>query len=290
MTLAPPEDAFLRDHVRHSLAEDLGGGDVTTRLLQETPRVTARLVAREEGVLAGRRAAELAFREAPSRAEEPGWRFDWSVRDGQALPGDGRLVEIAGPLDGILTGERVALNYLGQLSGTAAAVRRLVKIAAPHGVDVYDTRKTVPHLRRLQKYAVRCGGGRNHRLTLADAVMIKDNHKRAAGGVVPLLERLEKDTTVVVEIHDLHELEEPGLLDGPDPAIFDIDVIMLDNVATADLGEYLAALPESVSVEVSGGLGPGNLEEYCRAGVDRVSVGSPTHSFSSLDVSLRIES
>lgn len=240
-------------------------------------------------MLAGRRAAELAFREAPSRVEEPHWRFDWTVRDGEPLPGDGRLAEITGPLDGILTGERVALNYLGQLSGTAAAIRRLVDVADPHGVDVYDTRKTTPHLRRLQKYAVRCGGGRNHRLTLGDAVMIKDNHKRAAGGAVPLLERLEGDPTVVVEIHDPDELEEAGLLDGSDPAIFDIDVIMLDNVAATDLEDYLAEIPESVSVEVSGGLGPENLEGYCRAGVDRVSVGSPTHSFSSLDVSLRVE-
>ncbi len=262
---------------------------MTTRLLDDPSRASARLVAREAGVLAGRRAAELAFREAPSRLEAPAWSLDWSVSDGDCLSPGGPLAEIRGPLDGILTGERVALNYLQQLSGTATAVRRLVDLAQPHGVDVYDTRKTTPHLRRLQKYAVRCGGGHNHRFTLDEVVMIKDNHKRAGGGVVPLLERLDGERPVVVEIHDPDELEEPGLLDGPDPAIFDIDVVMLDNVAARDLVEYLAALPDSVRTEASGGIGPDNIEEYCRAGVDRVSVGSPTHSYRSLDLSLRLE-
>jgi len=168
-------------------------------------------------------------------------------------------------------------------------MRRLVDVAAEHGVAVYDTRKTVPHLRRLQKYAVRCGGGHNHRTTLDEAVMIKDNHKRAAGGVVPLLDRTDGERSVVVEIHEPGELEEPGLLDGPRPAIFDIDVVMLDNVVPDDLGEYLAKLPDSVLVEASGGIGPENLEAYCRTGIDRVSVGFPTHSPVSRDVSLQVE-
>lgn len=287
-----PEDQ-LRSHLRRSLGEDSVFEDVTTRALPRPHRpVNAAFLSREPGVLAARTMVDLTFEmlaEAPEFPDEVP-SVHWQVEDGDSVEAGETLARIEGPASTVLSGERIALNYLQQLSGVASLTHRLVQAASPHGVDVYDTRKTVPHLRRLQKYAVRCGGGKNHRMNLSEAVMVKDNHKALAGGLKPYLDDLETDRPVIVEIHDETELETvtSGLADGC--YNFDIEVLMLDNFSPEMIQRASDRLPESVQTEVSGGIGAENILEYCKAGPDRVSVGALTHSFDSLDISLKFSS
>ncbi len=276
------DDKFLREHVRASLLEDIGGGDITSRLTVDdhlTGRAAA--VSREEGVFAGSSIVETVYSVLSAIDESLNDHpvdIKWSVSDGDKITAGQKLFEANGNVGLLLTGERVVLNYLQQLSGVATKTFRMVKIAREYGVKIYDTRKTVPHHRILQKYAVSCGQGDNHRLTLADAVMIKDNHKLAAGGLREALRRVEGDLPLIVEIHSPEELKIVS--------DFDIDVVMLDNMFPETVKKIVSRVPEKMSVEISGGITLDNLREYCETGVDRISVGSLTHSFQSLDISL----
>ena len=273
------DEDYLLEHIQTSLKEDIGSGDITTEATVAAQLVgKGSLVSREEGVVAGVGLVGLIYKQLATQFPgEPEFEFSPLKTDGEKIGENELIAEIEGPLNLLLTGERVALNYLQQLSGVATATARLVAIAAPYAVKIYDTRKTVPHLRLLQKYAVCCGGGYNHRISLADAVMIKDNHKLAAGGLKNALEKLNFDGEIVVEIHDSCELAEI--------ANFDIDVLMLDNMKPEQVKEIIPDLPAGVEIEISGGINEQNIEPYCEAGVDRVSVGSLTHSFKSLDIS-----
>jgi len=176
--------------------------------------------------------------------------------------------------------------YDQQLSGVATTVRKLVDLAEPHGVEVCDTRKTVPHMRRLQKYAVRKGGATNHRMDLSETVLVKDNHKELAGGLENYLDLLTTDRSVIVEIHNMDELV--ILKDYRGTEDFDIDIVMLDNFEPTDVKTVVRDLPDEWTAEVSGGITTDNIQAYCSTGVDRVSVGAITHSFDSLDLSLSI--
>lgn len=280
--MEPPSPVYLREHVEASLDEDIGEGDVTTRtVVDPNRRGQGRFRVKDEGILAGVPLVEAVFdRLAERMGEEGRTETVWRIRDGERVEPSQVVGTIEGPARLLLTGERVALNYLQQMSGVATATDRFVQIAREHGVEVYDTRKTVPHHRRLQKYAVRCGGGRNHRLDLSEAVMIKDNHKMLSGGLLAALEQCDRTVPIVVEIHDPSELEALG---G-----FDIDVIMLDNMRPNTVQELMNRVPDGVPVEVSGGIYLSNLAEYCQTGVDRVSVGALTHSSPSLDISFEL--
>lgn len=281
------------EHLRGSLREDAVDRDVTTRSLPDPERpIRGEVVAREPGVLAGTQVFRWVFELLPKIDPSlPPDEIDvlTPIDDGESVsPGD-TVGELSGSARTVLSGERVALNYLQQLSGVATKTRRLVEVADPHGVDVHDTRKTVPHGRKLQKYAVRCGGGHNHRMDLSEAVMVKDNHKATAGGLRNYLENLRTDRPVIVEVHGTNELEVVDEFLGTTDA-FDIEIIMLDNFQSSEVSGVAGTVPDRVDLEISGGIDENNIERYCSSGVDRVSVGALTHSFDSLDLSLTVSS
>jgi len=278
------------NHVRTTLKEDRVGSDPTTASL-ETPtrRVEARLLSKESGVMCGLDLFERCFELLPEVHASVGSdsvTCQRHVQDGDITEAGQTVASLTGPANGLLSGERVALNYLQQLSGVATRTHRMVQVAGDYDVEVYDTRKTVPHHRALQKYAVRCGGGQNHRHTLADAVLVKDNHKVIAGDLQTYLDRLRTDLPVIVEVHEPDEIGVLSQYIEEGSENFDIDIIMLDNFDIPEVEEALSQLPHSAIVELSGGIRRFNLESYCRTGADRVSVGALTHSFDSLDLSL----
>lgn len=276
-------EQFLAEHALVSLVEDVGDGDVTTEAIVSEPgEASGRIRAKETGVLAGRQLVDVTYRVLAEGLQQnrdvP--KVEWSCDDGDRVESGEVVAKFEGDYDLLLTGERVALNYLQQLSGIATATRAYADVADRWDVDVYDTRKTVPHMRRLHKYAVRAGGGQNHRLTLSDGVMIKDNHKERAGGLEEALQFIDHDCPVVVEIHDAGELSALGN--------FDIDVIMLDNFEPDTVADLVDQYSGEAELEVSGGITLDNLESYCRTEIDRVSVGALTHSYDSLDLSIEL--
>ncbi len=268
--------------VRRALQEDLGrAGDLTTdAIVGDTERAAARIVARGPGRVAGMPAALAVFR-----------FLDGSVQSEVVVP-DGRdagagdvLVRLAGPARALLTGERTALNFLGQLSGIATLTREFVKAVHGTGARVVCTRKTAPGLRALQKHAVRCGGGANHRFGLDDAVLIKDNHLAAAGGVREAVERARAavghTVTVEVEVDTLEQLHE-ALAAG-------VDAVLLDNMSLEALRSAVAMVAGRVVTEASGGITLANVSDVAATGVDLISVGALTHSAPALDLTMELE-
>jgi nicotinate-nucleotide pyrophosphorylase (carboxylating) len=268
----------LERAVHAALAEDIGAGDVTTDATVAADAVgTAAMVVKQAGVVCGLRAAETAF-----RALDPDIRFEAFAQDGDAVEPPAIVARIAGSERAILTGERVALNFLGRLSGIATLTRRYVDAVEGTGVAVLDTRKTTPGLRALEKHAVACGGGRNHRFGLDDAVLVKDNHLRAAGSVTAAVElvRGATDLPVEVECESLDQLREA--LDAG------VDAILLDNMTVAELREAVALNAGRARLEASGGVSLDTIRDIAETGVDEISVGALTHSAPALDVSLEL--
>jgi len=269
----------LERAVLAALAEDIGAGDVTTEATVPEDAVgTADLLLKEPGVLCGLRAAESTF-----RALDPEVRFEALASDGD-LVGDPPAVvaRVSGSLRSMLTGERVALNFLGRLSGIATLTRRYTDAVEGTGAAVLDTRKTTPGLRALEKHAVVCGGGRNHRFGLDDAVLVKDNHLRAAGSVGRAVElvRAASDLPIEVECETLHQVGE-ALEVG-------VDAILLDNMTLDELREAVSLNAGRARLEASGGVSLGTVRSIAETGVDEISVGALTHSARSLDVSLEL--
>jgi nicotinate-nucleotide pyrophosphorylase (carboxylating) len=274
----PPDIAAV---VAGALAEDVGTGDLTAALIDPFAQARARVMAREPAVVCGRAWFDETFRQV-----DAGIRIRWHVNDGDAVAPDAVLCELSGLARGLLTGERTALNFLQLLSGTATATRRLVDIVAGTNTRILDTRKTVPGLRRAQKYAVRCGGGCNHRIGLFDAVLIKENHVAAAGGVgaaVTLARKTAHDVLVEVEVETLEQLNEALETDA--------DRIMLDNftldalrVAVAQRDAHGGRRKE---LEASGGIDEGTLRAVAGTGVDFVSIGAITKHVRAIDLSMR---
>ncbi|HZU16582.1 MAG TPA: carboxylating nicotinate-nucleotide diphosphorylase [Candidatus Dormibacteraeota bacterium] len=282
-TPAPPQltPEYLRAKVREALAEDLdpGGHDLTTEAVVPAGLMAeARLVAGSAGVVAGLIAAEETFRQV-----DPGVAFRASTADGSSIEPGEVLAVVRGRLRSLLTAERTALNFLQQLSGVATLTRQYVRRATSAGpaVIVLDTRKTVPGLRPLQRYAVRCGGGANHRYNLAEAVLIKDNHRAAAGGVAEAVRRARScGLPVEVEVDDLDQLEE-ALGAG-------VETVLLDNLSPAQVAEAVRRTRGRAVLEVSGGVTLGTIAAYAATGVDRISVGSLTHSAPAIDISMEV--
>jgi len=266
--------------VREALREDLGrAGDQTTdAVVPEGAQAAARIVARVPGIVAGLPMAAAAFRLLDERVEVVP-----RLRDGDAVTAGATIAEVSGPARAILTGERVALNILGRLSGIATLTRSVVDGVA--GASVACTRKTTPGLRSLEKYAVRCGGGANHRFGLDDAVLIKDNHVAVAGGVAPAVARARAAVghlvKIEVEVDDLAQLDE-ALSAGA-------DAVLLDNMGPDDLREAVRRAAGSVVLEASGGISPETAPAIAATGVDVLSLGWLTHSAPSLDVALEID-
>jgi nicotinate-nucleotide pyrophosphorylase (carboxylating) len=264
--------------VHAALAEDIGAGDVTTEATVAADAVgTADLVVKEPGVVCGLRVAGATF-----RALDPDVRFEALVIDGDAVEAPAVVARVAGSGRAILTGERVALNFLGRLSGIATLTRRYVDAVEGTGVAVLDTRKTAPGLRALERHAVACGGGRNHRFGLDDAILVKDNHLRAAGSIAAAVElvRDASDLPVEVECETLPQVAE-AVQAG-------VDAILLDNMSLEQLHTAVALVDGRARLEASGGVTLDTIRAIAETGVDEISVGALTHSAPSLDVSLEL--
>ena len=272
----------LAAQVDAALREDIGSGDVTAALVPAGQRVRGSVVTREEAVLCGRAWAEETFRRL-----DPQVRLSWHAADGERLGVNQVICEIAGPARAVLTGERTALNFLQLLSGTATATRRLVDAVAGTSCRILDTRKTLPGLRTAQKYAVRCGGGDNHRMGLYDRVLIKENHIAATGsltGAIEAARRSAPELTVEVEVESPAELEEAL---GADP-----DIIMLDDFSLANLQAAVKlnqAHGRPVKLEASGSISLETVRAIAATGVDYVSVGALTKHVHAVDLSMRLE-
>ncbi|MFI4975990.1 MAG: carboxylating nicotinate-nucleotide diphosphorylase [Caulobacterales bacterium] len=275
-------DLLIEPVVRAALAEDLGrAGDITSMAcVPAGARLSARFTSRQAGVSAGLACVRLAV-----HALDPAARFEALIADGSRLaPGD-VLARVEADARALLGAERVGLNLLGRLSGVASLTARYVAAVAATPARIVDTRKTTPGLRALEKYAVRCGGGMNHRFGLDDAVLIKDNHVAACGGVGPALagarQNLGHLVKIEVEVDSVAQLDE-ALQHRP-------DVIMLDNFTLADLREAVRRAAGRVVLEASGGVNLETVGAIAATGVDVISVGALTHSAPVLDIGLDTE-
>jgi nicotinate-nucleotide pyrophosphorylase (carboxylating) len=273
------DPAAYRRLVREALAEDVGAGDVTTRaIVPDDARAAAAILAKGECVLAGLDVARAVF-----AAVDPAIEFVAVRADGDVCRAGDRLADIAGPAAGILTGERTALNFLQHLSGIATRTREFVEAAGTR-VEVLDTRKTVPGMRALAKYAVACGGGVNHRFGLFDGVLIKDNHIAVAGGLAEAVRRVRATgTPLAIEV-------EAETLEDVDAAVAaGADVVLLDNMDDDAVRRAASRVAGRARLEVSGNLTVDRVRRLAASGIDYVSVGALTHSAPAADISLEFE-
>jgi nicotinate-nucleotide pyrophosphorylase (carboxylating) len=277
--LTLPPRALIEDDVRRALSEDIGSGDLTAQLVSDA-ETHAKLLTREDMVLCGMAWCDEVFRQLDARV-----RMTWFKHDGERAMANTVLCQLDGPARALLSGERSALNFLQTLSGTATLAARYADAVRGTRAKILDTRKTLPGLRRAQKYAVACGGGHNHRLGLYDAILIKENHIAAAGSVTAALTRaraaVTADILVEIEVENLTQLRE-ALAAGATR-------ILLDNF---DLEQYTAAVRETAgraTLEASGGITLDNIRAIAETGVDFISVGGLTKHLRAIDLSLRFQ-
>jgi len=273
--LKPDRSSVLRQ-VRAALDEDIGGGDVSTELIDPELRASAGLISRETGVLAGRDWAESAFLLLDDQCS-----LIWSAEDGDELVAGQVVCHIKGRARALLSAERTALNFLQLLSGVATCTRRHLSAIAGTSAKLLDTRKTIPGLRHAQKYAVSCGGGHNHRLGLHDMVMLKENHIAAVGNIgeaVSKARQLHPGLLVEVEVESIEQMREA--IDAG------ADRIMLDNFELEQMREAVALNAGRAILEASGGLTLNSLRQVAETGVDEISVGALTKTIQPLDLSL----
>ena len=279
MTHPLPPD--LEACVAAALCEDLGTGDLTARLVPQRV-ATARIITREDAVLCGRPYAEAVF-----RAVDPSIRGEWTTADGERVRAGQTLCALTGPARGLLTAERTALNFLQTLSATATQAARYVEAVAGTGCTILDTRKTLPGLRRAQKYAVACGGAGNHRLGLYDGILVKENHIAAAGSIgaaVAAARQVSGSVPVEVEVETLDELRQA--LDAR------ADIVMLDDFPLEDQRRAVALNRGHASpakLEASGGVDLDTVRAIAETGVDFVSVGAITKHVRAIDLSMRFD-
>ena len=282
-TLPPLTDALAPAHldplIQAALAEDLGGGDVTTDAIL-APEMTCRgkIICRQDGMIAGLPVAERVFKTVDERLQ-----FDAKTSDGEKVQEDQIVARLYGPARAMLRAERVALNYLQHLSGIATITGKYVKAVDGTKTVILDTRKTTPGMRLLEKYATRMGGAVNHRMGLYDAVLVKDTHLALANGVSAALRAVRKahpEALIEVEVGNLQELEQA--LNDKAPRI------LLDNFAPGQVREAMQLIRGRAQVEVSGGVLLTNARAYALAGADYISVGALTHSAVALDYSMKV--
>ncbi len=276
--VSPELEREIARLVAEALAEDVGSGDATTAsTLPENASCAATILSRKPGVISG-----LAVGEAVYAACEGELQTTRRVVDGDSVEAGAALLAINGAARAILVGERVALNFLGHMSGIATLTRAYVDAVRGTKATILDTRKTTPGLRQLEKYAVLCGGGTNHRMGLYDAILIKDNHLLLSGSIADAVARARtvSDLEITVEVENTEELEQ-ALAAGADR-------ILLDNMSPAELRDAVALAGGRVPLEASGGINLDTAAEIAAAGVDFLSVGSLTHSAPALDVSLDV--
>jgi len=271
-----PPRALIATDVRHALAEDIGSGDLTARLVPDA-QAHAELLTREDAVLCGTAWFDEVFRQI-----NPAVRSDWQAHDGEAIRAGQHLCRLTGPARAILSGERTALNFLQTLSATATVTRRYADTVRGTKAAILDTRKTLPGLRLAQKYAVACGGGKNHRLGLYDAILIKENHIAAAGSIRAALTQARATGAAVpveIEVENLAQLRE-ALAAGANR-------LLLDNFGLADLRAAVRETAGRAVLEASGGVTLDNIRAIAETGVDFISIGALTKHVLAVDLSLR---
>jgi nicotinate-nucleotide pyrophosphorylase (carboxylating) len=280
MTIPPLDPADYADVVRRALDEDVGSGDITTRAtVPPDLRATGILLAKSPLVIAGLDVARAVF---AAVAGEDVVTMERRVVEGEAVNAGAVIADVDGPAQALLIAERTALNLLQRLSGIATETRRYVEAAAGK-IVVLDTRKTTPTLRALEKYAVRVGGGRNHRFGLFDQVLIKDNHVRLAGGVAPAIRAaraLAPERTVEVEAQSVEQALEAAEAGA--------DIVLLDNLSTAEIRRAVVQINGRAKTEISGGVTLERVPELATTGADFVSVGALTHSVQAADISFEV--
>jgi len=268
---------YIRDDIRLALAEDVGGGDISAMLIEESEQLELNLTVREDAVLCGTAWFDEAFKQCADTT-----RLNWSAKDGDRVSADSLLCEILGPARGLLTAERTALNFLQTLSGTATITRRYAERIQHTTCRILDTRKTIPHLRRAQKYAVQCGGGINHRMGLFDAYLIKENHLAASGGIeaaVKLGRELQPDRFLEVEVENLDQLQQA--IDAK------ADRALLDNFSIDMMKAAVELNSRRIQLEASGNITDETLLQIAETGVDFISIGALTKHLQAIDFSLR---
>lgn len=281
MTDIFPLPADLAAGVTQALGEDVGSGDLTARLVPADARAYATVITREDAILCG-----TAWFDEVCRQVDPGISVTWLAHDGNRVTTDTVLCRLEGPARSLLTAERPALNFLQTLSGTATVTRRYVDAVAGTGCRILDTRKTIPGLRLAQKYAVRCGGGTNHRMGLYDGILIKENHIAAAGsiaGAVGSARMVNATVLLEVEVESLAELHE-ALATGPDR-------ILIDNFTPDDMRAAVRIARDHpgrrIELEASGNVTIDNIRPVAETGVDFISIGSLTKHVRAIDLSMR---
>ena len=277
-----PTPADLPQQVGAALAEDIGAGDLTAALIPAASSGRAFVITREAAIVCGRPYVEASFRQLDSRVS-----FDWPVAEGDSVQANQRLFTVEGPARALLTGERCALNFLQLLSGTATAAHAYAVLLEGTNCRLLDTRKTIPGLRSAQKYAVRVGGGHNHRMGLFDGILIKENHIMAAGSIALAVAaaKLEAGTVLIeVEVENLPQLQQA--IDAG------ADIALLDNFSLAAMREAVAlnaGANTALKLEASGGITTANIRAIAATGVDFISVGSITKHVRAVDLSMRFE-
>ena len=277
--LVSPSSELIQADVERAFAEDIGAGDATAELLPANATASAALTCREDAVMAGIDWFNACFRQL-----DPQVQIEWTVRDGDRVAAGSVICRMRGKARALVTAERSALNFLQLLSGTATATAAHVAAVAGTGVRVLDTRKTVPGLRLAQKYAVRCGGGHNHRVGLYDAILVKENHIIAAGSIKAAAEaarRLHPQLLLEIEVENLDELQQ-ALEAGADR-------IMLDNFTLPLMREAVGIAKGRAELEISGNVDLSTIGEYASTGVDFISVGALTKHVRAVDLSLRLK-
>lgn len=273
-----PDD--ISDSVRRALAEDIGSGDLTAALIPADSRVRANVITRDDAVLCGTAWFDEVFRQLDEKIA-----ISWHAQDGDHLHAGQTLCHVQGPARGVLSGERMALNFLQLLSGVATQTRRYVEAIRGTRASILDTRKTVPGLRQAQKYAVTCGGGKNHRLGLFDGVLIKENHILAAGSITRAVQQAKNLTPqgipIEIEVENLHQLREA--LDAG------ADSLLLDNFSLDALRKAVEYTRGRAPLEASGGITLENVRAIAETGVDFISVGVLTKNVNAVDLSMRFD-
>ena len=265
--------------IQYALAEDVGTGDITTQsTVPQDTIISGRFIAKSAGILCGTDVAKAVFLYVDPRV-----KMETFFNDGDAVSRGDVIGTVEGHAASVLTGERLALNFMQRLSGIATRTRQAVDEVKGYPTRIIDTRKTTPGLRVLEKYAVRTGGGYNHRITLADGVLIKDNHIKAAGGITPAVKAARENAPhtlkIEVEVENLDMVQE-ALLAGT-------DIIMLDNMSNELMAQAVKLIDKRALVEASGNMDEKNLAEVAATGVDFISIGALTHTIKPMDISLK---
>ena len=270
---------YLDDIIRRALEEDIGNGDITTvATVSEKTQIEGSFIAKEEGVVCGLPLIKRLF-----EMLDVAVTLKLVVNEGELVKKGDVIAKISGPAQSILTGERVALNFLQHLSGIATKTHEAVQQVKGTNAVIVDTRKTTPGLRSIEKYAVKIGGGSNHRHNLSDGILIKDNHIKAAGGIQQAVSKARKAAThmlkIEVEVESFEQIKE-ALSSGA-------DIIMLDNMSIEDMIIAVGMIKGKALTEASGNMGEKDLGAVAKAGVDLISIGALTHSVRAMDISLR---